>query len=865
MKILMDPVFGNLQEAPALVAIKEGSRIKSPRLRAKGSSFATAATTVEKTVTGYKIKDENLSERTCLYCKGKHMLEFCTLLKKRAQSEKIDFLKGTGVCFGCLCTGHISKECRKRLSCKTCGLRHPSMLHIHHKGKGADVEKGKSNLESSVGSSLVTVQTSGLTGAGEQDFKLAIVPVKVKSKRGQKIVETYAFLDQGSSASFCTMGLMDRLNLSGRKTKILLRTMGQERIVDSCIVSDLEVAGLDSDWYCEMPDIFTQREMPVNRSNIPRQEDLHKWPHLKYVCLPAIDADVELLIYMNVPRALEPLEVIRSVDKGPYAIKTMLGWTVNGPLGEGCCDGPDVYQSAVTINRISAVTLDELWKQQFKTDFPECSQEEQPGPSREDCRFLEMVNNTVKLVDSHYSIALPLKDRKISMPNNRNIAEQRTYNLKRRFVKDALFHKDYTAFMNNLISSGYAERVPVTDISRSDGKVWYIPHHGVYHPKKGKMRVVFDCAASFQGASLNAQLLTGPDLTSMLIGVLTRFRKESVVLMSDIEPMFHQVQVPEEDVDLLRFLWWPRGDYTQCMEEYRMTVHLFGATSSPSCANFALRKCAEDNKDFFSQQVFETIMYNFYVDDCLASVASEQEVISLYKDLTTICTKGGFHLTKWMSNNRSVLASIPEEEKAKEVKDLDLDHDSLPVERALGLRWCVQSDTFKFSIYIQDRPLTRRGILSTVSSFYDPLGILAPVVFSAKRILQDLCLNRLGWDDIIPATVAQEWIDWMKEQHQLEGFSIRRCLKPLNFGEATTAQLHPFADASEAGYGMVTYLLLRNEHSRMHSTFIMGKSRVAPLKPVTIPRMELTAAVVAARMDKLWRKELRLQLQESVF
>lgn len=147
--------------------------------------------------------------------------------------------------------------------------------------------------------------------------------------------------------------------------------------------------------------------------------------------------------------------------------------------------------------------------------------------------------------------------RKISMPNNRNIAEQRTLNLKRGFLRDPLFHKDYTAFMDNLLSNGYAERVPTTDLARSDGKVWYIPHHGVCHPKKGKIRVVFDCAASFQGTSLNAQLLSGPDLTSTLIGVLTRFRKEPVVLMSDVEAMFHQVQVPEEDVDLLRFLWWP--------------------------------------------------------------------------------------------------------------------------------------------------------------------------------------------------------------------------------------------------------------------------------------------------------------------
>lgn len=107
-------------------------------------------------------------------------------------------------------------------------------------------------------------------------------------------------------------------------------------------------------------------------------------------------------------------------------------------------------------------------------------------------------------------------------------------------------------------------------------------------------------------------------------------------------------------------------------------------------------------------------MHSFYVDDCLASVASELEAISLYKDLGNICAKGGFHLTKWVSNSRRVLAVIPEEEKANEVKDLDLDQNMPTVERALGVQWCVQSDTFKFSITIQDRPLTRRGILSTV-------------------------------------------------------------------------------------------------------------------------------------------------------
>ncbi|KAK5928662.1 hypothetical protein CgunFtcFv8_013710 [Champsocephalus gunnari] len=390
-------------------------------------------------------------------------------------------------------------------------------------------------------------------------------------------------------------------------------------------------------------------------------------------------------------------------------------------------------------------------------------------------------------------------------------------------------------------------------------------HHGVYHPKKKKIRVVFDCAATFQGTSLNAQLLQGPDLTSTLVGVMTRFRKEPVVLMADIEAMFHQVQVPAEDSDLLRFLWWPNGDHHQNFEEHRMVAHLFGATSSPSCASFALRKCAEDHREQFSPKVINTVLHNFYVDDCLTSVVSEEEAVELYHDLCALCAQGGFHLTKWISNRRTVLAAIPSMERAKEVKDLDLDNDTLPVERALSVQWCIESDVFKFKVMIKDKPITRRGILSMVSSIFDPLGILAPVVLSAKMILQDLYRRELGWDDIIPAAAAQEWNNWLKELCNLEEFKVDRCLKPVDFGEVTSAQLHHFADASEDGYGTVTYLLLHNIKAQVHCVFIMGKARVAPLKPITIPRMELTAAVVASRMDKMCRKELQMQLKDSIF
>lgn len=248
--------------------------------------------------------------------------------------------------------------------------------------------------------------------------------------------------------------------------------------------------------------------------------------------------------------------------------------------------------------------------------------------------------------------------------------------------------------------------------------------NGVCHPKKKKLRVVFDCTVSYQGVSLNNQLLQGPDLTNTLVGVLTRFRKEAVGMMADINSMFYQVKVPEEDSNLLRLLWWPDGDLRSEPADYKMCVHLFGATSSPSCASYALRRTAEDGKEWATPEAVETILNSFYVDDCLSSVSSDEHSVALAKELRALCLSGGFHLSKWTSNSRVLLMSIPEEDRVSGIKDLDLDNDQLPTERALGVQWCTNSDTFKFKIEVQQKPCTSRGILSVWASwhlsFYPP-------------------------------------------------------------------------------------------------------------------------------------------------
>ncbi len=420
--------------------------------------------------------------------------------------------------------------------------------------------------------------------------------------------------------------------------------------------------------------------------------------------------------------------------------------------------------------------------------------------------------------------------------------------------------------MNDLLKKGYAEKVPDKQLYRRDGRLWYIPHHGIYHKRKGKIRVVFDCTSTFRGTSLNSELLQGPDLTNTLLGVLLRFRQDTVAVMADIEGMFHQVKVPEEDKDFLRFLWWPDGNTDYPLSEYRMTVHLFGAVSSPSCANFALKRTADDNEGKAEAEVLSTIRNNFYVDDCLKSVQNEKSAVNLVHGLRTTCATGGFKLTKWVSSSRSVLATIPEEDRTQDIKTLDLEKDKLPMERALGIRWNMESDAFFFSIKPNPHHLiSRRNILSIVNSIYDPFGFLAPLTLPAKRIVQELCRRNFGWDEVIPTGLVHQWNNWLSELMKLSDFSIDRCLKPQGFEEPSSVQLHHFCDASEVGYGTASYLRFINKEGHIHTVLVMGKARVAPLKTITIPRLELAAAVLAVRIDRMLRQELELPTQHSFF
>ncbi len=299
-------------------------------------------------------------------------------------------------------------------------------------------------------------------------------------------------------------------------------------------------------------------------------------------------------------------------------------------------------------------------------------------------------------------------------------------------------------------------------------------------------------------------------------------------------------------------------------QPFRMRVHLFGASSSPGCANYGLKHLAREGEHLYPLGS-QFIMQDFYMDNGVSSVESAEKAIKLAQEARQLCALGGLRLHKFVSNDKAVLKTIPPSECAVDVTAVDLSLTDQPLERALGIYWHLEHDHFKFRVIFKDQPATCRGILSTVASLFDPLGFLASFLLKGKTVLQEMCRNGMGWDDPLPDGLQPGWEHWKADLFNLEKIQVPHCIVPAGFGKITKREIHNFSDASMRGYGQCSYLRLGNEQGDIHCSLLMEKSRVAPLKVTKISRLELTAAVVSVAVNYMLKEEMNITDAEAYF
>ena len=288
------------------------------------------------------------------------------------------------------------------------------------------------------------------------------------------------------------------------------------------------------------------------------------------------------------------------------------------------------------------------------------------GHSKQEQRAIKTLEQTTRFNGERYEVGLLWREDEVKLPNNFYSAMGQLKSLERRLHKDETLKKRYQETIDTDVNAGYVWKVDQSELNETKDKLqWYLPDHPVINlHKPEKVRRMCDAAVKYQGVALNDKLLTGPDLLQSLIGIIFRFREHQIALSADIEAMFLKVAVPNDDSRCLRFLW--REDPEQKIEVYEYTRHVFGAKSSPTCANYALHQVAKVNA-VNDESLVRTVQRNFYMEDFLKSVRTPQEAIEIYQKVREILSKGGFNLSKWITSDDEVKTQIPEADKSMKV------------------------------------------------------------------------------------------------------------------------------------------------------------------------------------------------------
>ena len=348
---------------------------------------------------------------------------------------------------------------------------------------------------------------------------------------------------------------------------------------------------------------------------------------------------------------------------------------------------------------------------------------------------------------------------------------------------------------------------------------------------------------SSSSVSLNDTLMVGPTLHSTLTDVLLRFRLYPVAITADISKMYRAVELATDDKDYHRFVWRrePEGPLT----DYRMNRLTFGVSASSFAANMAVRQNAMDFADDHPCAA-AVVAKSLYVDDCLTGANTVEEAVSLQTKLQELFGKGKFTLRKWNSSHPAALKHVSPE--LRESHFTQTIPDPPEYVKTLGIQWNSKKDVF--CLTVSDPPsnqsLTKRSLASDVAKTFDILGWFAPSTIKAKILLQRLWERKIGWDETVPTDLLDTWRRWRTELNLLSDIPIRRCYFHHDPSECHT-QLHGFSDASEEAYTAVVYLCVQEPNGTIHISIVMGKTRVAPLKRLTIPRLELCGTLLLAQ------------------
>uniref|UniRef100_A0A146L5E8 DUF5641 domain-containing protein n=1 Tax=Lygus hesperus TaxID=30085 RepID=A0A146L5E8_LYGHE len=820
----------------ANVKFEEYNKSSTKSNFSKPKKFQSKSSLLAHASTDFSSSKSNFGQNSCIVCHdGSHPLLGCRKFARASVEQRHDFLKNWKGCRNCLSITHQSNNCQSKWSCRWCNSKHHSYLCKSLSGTGhtstsaLSVEDNSnpnlSNVEIQSPSLSTSISTSKPKSSG---MILGTIIAEIKDARG--IFQTVRMvLDSGSHYSFLTQTCLNRLGLRTSPSSVKVSGIGQSHFdgVKGEVCCDIRPTNKKNP-------ILTTKALVVKNitSSLPTTPvPSHIWA--KYVQYPLADpkfyetSPVELLMGVDLFTDIWMGEGITIDHNFPKLFPTVFGHVVMGQFNINSLDATVPALFTVSQNDDLRQELTKFW------EIEEPKPQNIDDPNDKICED-HYISTHYRQPDGTYVVSLPFVSTPPDISSVSNIALRRFYNLETKFKRNSVLRTLYTEFMHDYEQLGHMD-------TNVDIPKYIIPHHSILKEdrNKTKLRVVFDASARSDHGSLNEYLMTGSKLQADIRDVLLNFRSHKFVFVTDFVKMYRCIWIDPNDRPYQCIYW--RTDPDKEVQTYQCNTVTYGLTSSPYLALRTVKQLCIDEGSQFPEAV-KVLNRDTYIDDIATGTNSLSDTIKLQNDLISLLAKGNFTLSKWASNNSQLLKNVQASDMNDEPVSLSSKEDTTL--KILGLQWNPDIDCFTYKFEPIRPVFTKRAILSNIAKIFDPLGFLSPFVIKMKMIMQELWKLGMGWDQHIPENLIKLWQSIIDNINVLSTLQIPRYVStdiPHQF------QIIGFSDASEKAYCATIYLKVMYD-TNTFTNLLVAKTKLAPLKTLSVPRLELLGALLLSKL-----------------
>lgn len=809
----------------------------------------------------------------CSLCSQPHILRRCSKFLEFDCFDRKKHVDKARHCTNCLSSIHLVAACTSTKNCSVCGKRHHTLLHFPNRTSNDSSTYNQQNPTTSSNAPAVHthhVQKTNLPNLAKSvkftSQFLVLLPtavVKIVTADGQSYL-LRALIDQGSTGTLISERAVQSLNLRRLPIFSAIKLTNSQRTSGHGVVSLDIRSRIDQNYQIET----TASVVKSVTDDLPSKTiHFHDWPHLKGLELADPDfyrsAPIDLLIGADVHASILMEGLIKGEPDEPIAQKTALGWIVSGSNATNAMTGSNTI--TMVSNHVSFAQLDSLVKRFYALET--VPSEHQLTSEEKWCKeYFEKTH--IRQENGKYRVRLPLKslfNDDLGLGKSHQMALNRFHSAERKRNNNFQLKEQYTKSINEYFELN--QLIPVdTAESRhvqhnGSGKPMYrcctLPHHAVIRNDHitTKCRVVFDASAkTSNGTSLNDLLCVGPPLLNDLASVLMNWRLHKYVITSDVEKMYRCIDIDEKDSYYQKILWY---DAANQLSEFRLTTVTFGTASATYTAVQTMHKLADD--EYARYPLATNVLKNeIYMDDIYTGSDSIESTLKIRDDTINALQSAGFKLHKWASNAHELLASIPMEQHGDDNTLVLSNHETI---KTLGMHWQPNFDCFcykvNFDIEADHELTTKRTVLSTIAKLFDPLGLINPIVVTAKIFMKRLWSFNLNWDDQLPIELHNEWTQILSSLSAISKIQIPRWVY-FSPGVCKMVELHIFCDGSSHAYAALAYVRVQDANGQFRVSLIAAKSKVTPKPPITIPRIELCAAVLGLKLSQWVLKQLSI-------